>query len=200
MSSFDVNIEQIAKVVTDATIKENMIETNEIYLERLEDFKKVLIFNQVTKIKKLFRSNLKLFYSVPTLWRAFKSYSLKSDKINPFEVISKLNKFGLTRDQVKAIFGKTPNSKTFDIPYSKLIEEDNQILKLSHGIQAFGDCKRGMTNKYILVSDLIEPIFNDKELLEKVCDATSEFYTARQRRLIFSQILNKKQAKQKTNE
>lgn len=42
-------------------------------------------------------------------------------------------------------------------------------------------CKR-----YQLPYELIKSIFDDEALLAKVCDAGSDYYTDRQRRLIFT--------------
>ena len=54
-------------------------------------------------------------------------------------------------------------------------------------------CKR-----YQLPYEFIKSIFADKILLAKVCDAGSDYYTDRQRRLIFTQINKAKSYKYKT--
>lgn len=54
-------------------------------------------------------------------------------------------------------------------------------------------CKR-----YQLPFELIKSIFDDKVLLAKVCDAGSDYYTDRQRRMIFTQINKTKNYRYKT--
>lgn len=58
-----------------------------------------------------------------------------------------------------------------------------------------------LKKRYQLPLECIKPIFDDKELLNKVLDAGSGYYTDRQRRLIFTQINDtKKNYHYKTNQ
>ena len=164
----------------------------EIEKTRLDDFKKILTFNIVTKISnpKTFNNNVNLFYNTPKIWQKFKSYSL-TDNINPFKLIAMFNAVGLDRNNIKAIFGKYPNS-TKQIPYSNLIKSDSDITTKNYGAFKSGTKIIHKTNVYLLPFDFINSIFSDKQLLEKVCDVGSDYYTKRQRRLILTQILGKK--------
>ena len=155
----------------------------------MEDFKKVLTFRLVTKIRKHFKGNVKLFYSVPKIWKKFKNHMLKEKDLNPFSLISLFNDAGLDRDQVKHIFGKYPGCKTFTIPYSSLITSDMSLSVKNYGMHKSGNKTIHHNNVYLLPFELVSSIFEDKSLLEKVCDAGSDYYTDRQRRLIFTQIL-----------
>ena len=137
----------------------------------------------MTKIKFHFNSNVEAFYKVPTIWRRFRDRKLKLERVNPWQLVAKFNDAGLTRMQVKSIFGKYPNEKTFTIPYSKLIEADNEIKVRKHGTLVTGkkDLKRriGVTTCYLLPKESIAAIFADAKLLAKVLDAGSDYYTDR---------------------
>ncbi len=157
----------------------------------------------MTKIKYHFNSNVEAFYKVPMIWRLFRDRKLKLDRVNPWQLVAKFNNAGLTRQQVKSIFGKYPNEKSFTIPYSKLIENDADIKVRKHGTLVTGkrDLKRriGVTTCYLLPKDKIAAIFADDKLLAKVIDAGSDYYTDRQRRLIFTQINKQLNYHYKTN-
>ena len=176
------------------------MEKETLYAQRLEDFVKILTFNQVRKIKYSFNSNIDLFYSIPSIWKQFRAKELPKKNVNPFSLIAIFNSFGLTNLQVKSIFGKEPNATNFTIPYSELIRQDIRIKVFKHGIYKAGDVKRSTCNKYVLDRSIIAPIFANPALLEKVCDAKSDYYTPRQRRLIFSQILKSPKKQKKSSE
>lgn len=178
----------------------------EIDAERLADFKKVLTFHLVTKIKHHFKSRVDWFYKAPAIWKLFREHKLNTQqKLNPWSFIAKYNDAGLSRSQVKAIFGRYPNEKSFTIPYSKLIESDEDITTRKHGTlvvpnkQTNEKRRFGVNTCYMLPKEYIQSIFDDKALLKKVCDAGSDFYTDRQRRLIFTQIAKQKNYHYKTN-
>ena len=193
-----------------------MINKAVVDAERLDDFKKVLTYHLVTKIKYHFKGHVDLFYKVPAMWKTFRAHKLTKTQLNlwscvfrsksgpddtelsPWSIVNMYNDAGLSRHQVRAIFGKYPGSKSFTIPYSKLIESDSTISVRYHGVLKYKSKKLdkqrhfGVENCYTLPEKYIQSIFDDKELLEKVCDAGSDFYSDRQRRLIFLQINDKK--------
>lgn len=188
--------------------------------ERLDDFKKVLTYHLVTKIKHHFKGRVDLFYKVPAMWKTFRAHRLTktqlnlwsciflakscpddkaSTKLSPWSIVALYNDAGLSTHQVRAIFGKYPGSTSFTIPYSKLIENDPTISVRHHGVLKYKSKKLdkqrhfGVDNCYTLPEKYIQSIFDNKELLERVCNAGSDFYSDRQRRLIFLQINGKKQ-------
>ena len=175
---------------------------DQIDAERLEDFKKVLTYHLVNKIAYHFKGNVETFYKIPAMWKMFRAHRLSKD-INPWSLIAKFNSAGLTRLQVASIFGKYPNEKSFTIPYSKLIEADAEVTVCKHGslVTGKGEKKRriGKSNCYLLPKEYIASIFADEALLKKVKDAGSDFYSDRQRRLIFTQINKQKNYHYKTN-
>lgn len=181
-------------------MNESNIDTTLIDKERLEDFKKVLTFQLVSKIKYHFKGSVKLFFSAPKIWAKFRAHSLSDTTINPYALITKFNDAGLSRNQVKAIFGKYPGCKSFTIPYSELIAQCADITIREHGSLQVKDKKYGVSKCYMLPFEFLNAIFEDAELLEKACDAKSDYYTNRQRRLIFTQLLDvKKNYHYKTN-
>lgn len=170
--------------------------------ERLADFKRVLTFQIVTKIDHHFKGNVHAFFSVPRLWMLFRDKRLPTT-INPFKLRSLFNDAGLTRQQVKSIFGKYPGEKTFTLPYSEIIKTDPDISVKLHGVISNlcteNTRKFGKANTYLLPEAFIQSIFDNPELLKEVKDAGSDYYTDRQRRLIFTQLLNQKHYHYKTN-
>lgn len=163
---------------------------NNIEIERLNDFKKVLTYHLVKKIKYHFKSNYNIYYKSPDIWINWsKKRNIKySNEI--YSLIIKFNDTGLSTNQVKHIFGKDSNGKY--LKYSILLNNDNDIKIFKKGTIVTKNRRFQIKNRYQLPYEYIKSIFDNKELLEKVCDAGSDFYSDRQRRLIFTQI-NKQQ-------
>lgn len=158
---------------------------------RLEDFKKILTFHLVSKIhyKQGFNGNYNLYYQAPKMWELWKAGRLKYSTLI-FKYLALFNKTGLSRNQIKAIFGKDENGKF--ISYVNLLKADPTIKQYNKGTIVIKKKRHQLEKRYQLSIEIIKPIFDDKNLLEKVLDARSDFYTKRQRRLIFNQILKKK--------
>lgn len=166
--------------------------------ERLEDFKKVLTYRLVTKIHHDFKDNYKLYYEAPCIWTKWKNHQIDYDK-RIYKLIVMFNQTALSAHQVQSIFGK--NNENIWIAYANLIAQDNSIKVFNKGTVYMNNRRFGVKKRYQLPVELIEEIFVDKILLEKVCDARSDYYTDRQRRLIFTQINDKKKGYHyKTNE
>ena len=91
---------------------------------------------------------------------------------------------------MQSIFGKDKDNKW--IAYATLVNDDNSIKTFNKGTICMNKRRFQVKKRYQLPVEFIEAIFADKELLEKVCDAGSDYYTDRQRRLIFTQINDKK--------
>lgn len=163
---------------------------NNIEIERLNDFKKVLTYHLVKKIKYHFKSNYNIYYKSPDIWINWsKKRNIKySNEI--YSLIIKFNDTGLSTNQVKHIFGKDANGKY--LTYSILLNNDNDIKIFKKGTIVTKKGRFQIKNRYQLPYEYIKSIFENKEILEKVCDAGSDFYSDRQRRLIFTQI-NKQQ-------
>ena len=158
-------------------------------LERLEDFKKVLTYRLVTKIHHDFKDNYKLYYEAPCIWAKWKNHQLSYDN-RIYKLIILFNQTSLSAHQVQSIFGKDKNNKW--IAYATLVNDDNSIKTFNKGTICMNKRRFQVKKRYQLPVEFIEAIFADKELLEKVCDAGSDYYTDRQRRLIFTQINDKK--------
>ena len=108
------------------------------------------------------------------------------------------------------IFGKDNGHY---LPYSALIAQDDSIKVFNKGTICMHEdtrkkanaCKSkkrrfGVKKRYQLPFEVIALIFQDKDLLKKVCDAGSDYYTDRQRRLIFTQLNKQKNYHYKRND
>ena len=80
-----------------------------------------------------------------------------------------------------------------------MIESCNDIVKVNRGTLYVKDRRFDIPIRYLLPEELIKSIFESEELYKKVRDAGSDYYTDRQRRLIFTQLLNQKRYHYKTN-
>lgn len=182
-------------------------EMNDTYtkleLERLEDFKKVLTFHIVDKIQQFFKRDYHRFYTAKATYSRFincknKTYAYDKKKVHfVYASIISFNKVGLDRSQVAQIFGKDQNHNR--INYKDLIENCNDIVKVNRGTLYIKDRRFDIPIRYLLPEELIKSIFESEELYNKVRDAGSDYYTDRQRRLIFTQLLNQKHYHYKTN-
>ena len=152
---------------------------------RLEDFKRVLTYRIVTKIVHDFKGKYELYYDAPRFWAAWRNQKLPYNK-KIYELIIKFNNTALTKNQVKSIFGRDQEKKWLN--YAALIESDQEIKTFNKGTICMGGRRFQICKRYQLPRCFIQAIFEDKALLEKVCDAGSDYYTDRQRRLIFTQI------------
>lgn len=163
--------------------------------ERLNDFKKVLAYHIASKIRYHFKGNYKLYYEAPIIWKKWTNGTLKYDK-KIYELIIKFNQTSLSAHQVQSIFGKTGEGRWMN--YGTLIAKDIEIRTFNKGTICIKDKTTGkqrrfqIKKRYQLPFEYIKAIFEDSKLLSKVLDAGSEFYTDRQRRLIFTQINDKK--------
>ena len=159
-----------------------------IEASRLEDFKKILTYHIVAKIRYLFKDNFKLYYEAPVLWAKWKNKKVQYDK-KIYKLIVMFNQTSLSAHQVKSIFGKDESGKW--ISYVSILSNDSSIKKFNSGTICMSGRRFQIKTRYQLPLSVIEDIFKDLELVKKVCDAESDYYTPRQRRLIFTQI-NKK--------
>lgn len=159
----------------------------ELEKERLEDFKRILTYRLVTKIKHDFKGKYKLYYEAPCLWAKWKKHDIKYDKAI-YKLIIMFNQTSLSAYQVQSIFGKTSDKHW--LAYSTIIAQDPDIKVFNKGTICMGKRRFGVKQRYQLPFEFIKSIFEDKKLLEKVVDAGSDYYTPRQRRLIFTQINN----------
>lgn len=161
---------------------------SELELNRLEDFKKVLTYRLVTKIHHDFKDNYQLYYEAPCIWAKWRNHQLDYDK-KIYKLIIMFNQTALSKHQCMHIFGKENGHY---LAYSALIAEDSSIKTFKKGTICMNGRRFGVKKRYQLPFEFIKSIFDDKQLLEKVCDAGSDYYTDRQRRLIFTQINDKK--------
>ena len=166
--------------------------TNEnIEQQRLEDFKKILTYHLVTKIEH-FNISVKDFYSAGFNYKNFKDGKIGYAR-SIFKDQAIFNACGLRREQVARIFGF--NKFHQRIKYEDLIQQDTDITVRKHGTQ-FNKAKHTripFSKCYLLPQSLIQSISDDPILLKRVKDAKSGYYTARQRRLIFSLLIGKQQ-------
>lgn len=170
---------------------------NNLESQRLDDFKKILTYHIVSKINYSFSKNYDLYYSAPKIWAKWRCHQHDYNKINPYELVIKFNNTALDKLQVRAIFGKDENGKW--LKHSELVKNDNDIKTYNKGTIVIKDRRFGVKQRYELPYELIKSIFEDDKLLECVLDAGSDYYTDRQRRLIFTQINKQKNYHYKTN-
>ena len=153
--------------------------------QRLEDFKRILTYRLVTKIHRDFKNHYELYYKVPAIWVRWREHQIAYDK-KIYKLIVMFNNTALSSHQVQSIFGKTPENKW--IAYGDLIAQDKDIKVFNKGTICMDKARYQIKKRYQLPFDMIKAIFDDKEMLAKVIDAGSDYYTPRQRRLIFTQI------------
>lgn len=169
---------------------------NELERSRLNDFKKILTYHIVTKICYSFKEDYDLYYKAPLIWKQWQARKLKySPKI--YKYIVAFNSTSLTSIQRQHIFGKDENNNY--IKYAELIEYDPDIKVFNKGTIYMSKRRFCLSKRYQLPYEYIKNIFNDKQLLSKVKNAKSDFYTDRQRRLIFTQIIKQEHYHYKTN-
>lgn len=161
----------------------------ELEMQRLEDFKRVLTYRLVTKILHDFKGKYKLYFEAPCLWQKWKTKQMDYDK-KIYKLAIMFNNTALSSHQVQSIFGKDSNKKW--IAYQSLIAQDKDIKVFNKGTICMSGSRYQVRKRYQLPFELIEKIFTTPELLKKVLDAGSDYYTPRQRRLIFTQINNTK--------
>ena len=80
-----------------------------------------------------------------------------------------------------------------------MIESCNDIVKVNRGTLYIKGHRFDIPIRYLLPEELIKSIFESEDLYKQVRDAGSDYYTDRQRRLIFTQLLNQKHYHYKTN-
>lgn len=161
----------------------------ELEMQRLEDFKRVLTYRLVSKISHDFKGKYKLYFEAPCIWQKWKNKQIDYDK-QIYKLVIMFNNTSLSAHQVQSIFGKDSNKKW--IAYQSLIEQDKDIKVFNKGTICMNGSRYQVRKRYQLPFELIEKIFTNPELLKKVLDAGSDYYTPRQRRLIFTQINDKK--------
>jgi len=161
----------------------------ELEMQRLEDFKRVLTYRLVTKILHDFKGKYKLYFEAPCIWQKWKTKQIEYDK-KIYKLVIMFNNTALSSHQVQSIFGKDSNKKW--IAYQALIAQDNDIKVFNKGTICMSGSRYQVRKRYQLPFDFIEKIFTNPDLLKKVLDAGSDYYTPRQRRLIFTQINNTK--------
>lgn len=165
--------------------------------QRLNDFKKILTYHLVTKITYSFDKKYDLYYAAPKIWAKWRNHQHDYNKVNPYELVIKFNNTALDKVQVRQIFGRDENGK--GLKYSNLIKSDEEIKIYNKGTLVIKDRRFGVKQRYELPYEFIKSIFNDPILLKRVLDAGSDYYTDRQRRLIFTQINKQKKYHYRTN-
>lgn len=165
-----------------------------IELQLIDDLEKFATFKVVTKLDYYIKAGkIKSpddVYQACNVWSCWRNNKLD---YNPaiYGNISIYNECGISTKQLKAVFGKTigPNGKRTYRRYSHLL----QFSKLSIGKHGKAFCAGKGKEKekadyfchtFLPPKELIDRIFADDELLEKVKDYNSDYYTPRQRKLI----------------
>ena len=169
---------------------------NDLEQSRLNDFKKILTYHIVSKICYSFKGNYDLYYDAPNIWKKWQARKIKYNP-NIYKYIVLFNSTSLSSFQRQHIFGRDEHGKY--IHYDMLILQDNEITVFNKGTIFMSNRRFSLKKRYQLPYEYIKNIFLDKNLLSKVRDASSDFYTDRQRRLIFTQIIKQKQYHYKTN-
>lgn len=167
----------------------NENENDKLIQQRLEDFIKILTYHIVKKIDYHFKGKYQLMYDAPVIWNKWRDHKLAYNK-KTYDLILKFNNFALSAKQVQSIFGKDENGKW--IAYEDLIKTFPNLKIFNKGTICMNDKRYQIKKRYILDIEIIRPIFEDKALHDKIVDASSDYYSKRQRRLIFTQINNLK--------
>lgn len=157
---------------------------------RLEDFKRVLTYRLVTKIKHDFNGDFRRYYAAPAVWTKWRTGKIGYSKA-VYQLIIKFNSTSLSRRQVRSIFGRNPETGKW-LPCAGLIASDPDIKVFNKGTICMRGERYHIRKRYQLPFEFVKRIFDDEGLLAKVADAESDYYTDRQRRLIFTQINNVK--------
>lgn len=114
---------------------------NDIEKSRLEDFKRVLTYRIVTKIVHDFKGKYELYYDAPRYWAAWRNQKLPYNK-KIYELIIKFNNTGLSRNQVRSIFGRDQEKRWLN--YAPLIESDPEIKTFNKGTICMGGRRFGI--------------------------------------------------------
>ena len=168
------------------------------------DFKQVVLYNSVYSIDKYFDGNVLSFLQTTMKYSQVRlNYLDSGKKISDSEFhdllqkIEKLNyAFGFPKDFVKAMFHRRDGKQTVSEFIDRLCES-GEIVRWNHGVLKTKTATKHFTAKYLPNMELLASIFKDKELLSKVLDYKSDFYTKRQYRFI-SKLKNFKQHKDST--
>lgn len=84
------------------------------------------------------------------------------------------------------IFGKYPDGSR--LPYEEILKNCPEVETFNKGTIIVCGNRHNICRRYRLGREALEKIFSDEKLLKNVLDAKSDFYTKRQRRLIFAII------------
>lgn len=176
-----------------------------ISLEQYEtDFKQVVLYNSVYSIDRYFGGEvasvtltLLQFYKAKLNFLEYGELIPKEEFHDLLQQVEKLNyALSLPKDFVKAMFHKRDGKQKVSESIKRLTES-GEIFRWNHGVLKTKTATKHFGAKYLANVELIASIFADKELLAKVLDFKSDFYTKRQYRFI-SKLKNIKQQKEKT--
>lgn len=85
---------------------------------------------------------------------------------------------------MERIFGKYPDRRR--LPYEEILKGCLDVEVFNKGTIAVGGKRHNICRRYRLRREILEMIFSDEKLLKNVLNAKSDFYTKRQRRLVFA--------------
>lgn len=118
--------------------------------------------------------------------------------------LAAFNSIGLSTDQLRLVIGRDKDYKWISrkLVIDELIKDGVIAKVINHGRLKRAKKCTSATNayvyyptRYLLAVDRLEKIFNDAELLAKVKDLKSDYYTTRQTELIFNYIMGVKTTK-----
>lgn len=173
-----------------------------ISLEQYEtDFKQVVLYNSVYSIDRYFNGNVTSIKRTLFQFDNAKHEFLDSGKTlsqeefhDLLQRVEKLNyALSLPKDFVKAMFHKR-DGKQKSVDSVKRLIASGEILRWNHGVLKTKTATKHYAMKYLANEDLLSSIFADKELLEKVLNIKSDYYTKRQYQFI-SKLKNIKKEK-----
>lgn len=85
---------------------------------------------------------------------------------------------------MERIFGVYPDGRR--LPYEEILKGCPDIDVFNKGTIVVGGKRHNICRRYRLRREILDRIFSDEKLLKNVLNAKSDFYTKRQRRLIFA--------------
>ena len=176
-----------------------------ISLEQYEtDFKQVVLYNSVYSISRYLNGDVSSFFQTMSEYSQarldFMKNSIRIPDSEFHDLLQRMEKlnyaFSLPKDFVKAMFHRRDGKQSVSEFVDKLCES-GEIVRFNHGVLRTKTATKHFAAKYLPNMALLASVFADKELLAKVLDFKSDFYTKRQYRFI-SKLKNIKQQKEKT--
>ena len=173
--------------------------------QRLQDFKNILTYHLVNKITYFFNCDYNAFFDAPKNYTRFVNAGenrkfFNSDEVHDIyrNLIECFNRIALPKGVVQNVFGRQQiNNKWVKIQYKNLINRCGWVKRINSGVIITKGKRTHFASIYLLERDYIARIFEDPDSYQKARDPNSDFYTIRQRSIIFKHLLTKQKTEKK---